>query len=118
MVFYLTNYIFTSDGSPAKTRLRSRKRGNPVLRRNKVNFRRRNGSTSSQLRSDCDVFANIEDIELFVAEKSSKSSDILMLPGQTKVFGAKDEETILTARTSMKPNRYLPQFNSVANCIL
>merc|ERR1711976_228029 len=70
------------NGSPAKTRLRSRKRGNPVLRRNKVNFRRRNGSTSSQLRSDCNVFANIEDIELFVAEKSSKSSDILMLPGQ------------------------------------
>ena len=70
------------------------------------------------MRSDCDVFANIEDIELFVAEKSSKSSDILMLPGQTKVFGAKDEETILTARTSMKPNRYLTQLNSDANCIL
>ena len=52
--------------------------------------------------------AYVEDIELFVAEKSStnnRDAEVKILEGQKEVYGAKDEQTILTARTSQKPKK-------------
>ena len=44
-----------------------------------------------------------------MAEKSrnSRDSEVTILAGQTEVYGAKDEETILTARTSQKPKKFV-----------
>ena len=80
-----------------------RRRGNPN-RKHFATFRR-GGSSSSRLKSDCDIYATMEEIELFVAEKSSRSSDLSLLNGQLIVYGAKDEEVILTARTSKKATK-------------
>ena len=45
-----------------------------------------------------------------MAEKTSRNSrdaEVTILAGQTEVYGAKDEETILTARTSQKPKKFV-----------
>ena len=54
--------------------------------------------------------AYVEDIELFVAEKSSRNNrdaEVQILEGQKEVFGAKDEKIFLTARTSQKPKKFV-----------
>ena len=54
--------------------------------------------------------AYVEDIELFVADRSSRNnrdSEVKILEGQKEVYGAKDEQTILTARTSQKPKKFV-----------
>ena len=54
--------------------------------------------------------AYVEDIELFVAEKSSRNNrdaEVKIMEGQKAVYGAKDEKTFLTARTSQKPKKFV-----------
>ena len=101
--FSIHIFIFLKDSS-VNSRKPIRRRGNPTLRRNSGNTRRK----SSKVRSDCDVNAYVEDIELFVAEKSStnnRDAEVKILEGQKEVYGAKDEKTFMTARTSQKPKK-------------
>ena len=54
--------------------------------------------------------AYVEDIELFVVEKSSRNNrdaEVKIMEGQKEVYGAKDEKTFLTARTSQKPKKFV-----------
>ena len=102
----LVQFFFIYKDSSVNSRKPIRRRGNPTLRRNSGNNRRK----SSRVRSDCDVNAYVEDIELFVAEKSStnnRDAEVKILEGQKEVYGAKDEKTFLTARTSQKPKKFV-----------
>ena len=54
--------------------------------------------------------AYVEDIDLFVAEKSStnnRDAEVKILEGQKEVYGVKDEKTFMTARTSQKPKKFV-----------
>ena len=102
----LVQFFFIYKDSSVNSRKPIRRRGNPTLRRNSGNNRRK----SSRVRSDCDVNAYVEDIELFVAEKSSRNNrdaEVKIMEGQKEVYGAKDEKTFLTARTSQKPKKFV-----------
>ena len=48
--------------------------------------------------------AYVEDIELFVDNRDAEEK---ILEGQKEVYGAKDEKTILTARTTQEPKKFV-----------
>jgi hypothetical protein len=85
-------------GTPRKS---SRHRSNPTFRRNYGNSHQK----SSRIRSDCHVSTYLEDVEFLVARNNR--DEMKIIAGEVEVYGTKDEVAILTARTSIKPKKYV-----------
>lgn len=87
------------------------RRGKPgrvkTLRPDKVGVVNQRTTSSRITRGSCDVEEEFYEIEMLVARKN----DLEILPGQLEVTGVKDEEVILTARTSSLPDMCLVKYD-------